>query len=73
MIKQLHPTLKACKCGMVGTRSQLYKHFDYFYRKLAVEVATRRSDKTLNQLFFTSHGEVPLNEDDPRTHQLAHN
>lgn len=64
--KPSHPTLKACKCGYVGSRSQLYKHFDYFHRKLAVEVATGRSHQTLNQLFFATHGEVPLNEDDPK-------
>jgi len=51
MIKQLHPTLKRCKCGFIGTRSALYKHF---------EPLTKLSD------FTTKHGEVPLNEDDPR-------
>jgi hypothetical protein len=50
MIRRLHPTLKKCQCGFIGTKPELYKHFD----KL----------KGLPN-FFTLHGEVPLNEDDP--------
>jgi hypothetical protein len=54
MIKKLHPTLKACACGFIGTRSQLYNHL-----RCPQLGATARE-------FFTLHGEVPLNEDDPR-------
>lgn len=59
MIKQLHPTLKACKCNYIGTKRELYKHFD----------DTRRTMKAMGEPareFFVAHGEVPLNVDDPR-------
>jgi hypothetical protein len=57
----LHPTLKACKCGFIGTRSQLYKHFNR--EQEPVDGLVDMDART----FFTLHGEVPLNEDDPRT------
>ena len=50
----LHPTLKACKCGFIGTRSALYKHFKLWKYNMTPKG------------FFEEHGEVPLNEDDPR-------
>jgi hypothetical protein len=56
MIKQLHPTLKACKCGLIASRTELYKHFD----------ATRFSDGQPVKGWFDMHGEVPLNMDDLR-------
>jgi hypothetical protein len=56
----LHPTLKACKCGFIGTKRNLYKHFDSQYGKFGNDLMRLQSD------FFIYHGEVPLNEDDPR-------
>lgn len=64
MIKQLHPTLKACKCNYIGTKRELYKHFD----------DTRRTMKAMGEPareFFAGHGEVPLNVDDPRLNVAA--
>jgi len=58
MIRQLHQNLKACKCGFIGNRSKLYKHFDL-------------AKKVEGQLDLTKHGEVPLNEDDPRTFTIT--
>ncbi len=57
MIKTLHPSLKACKCGYVGTRSELYRH---------LAQANNGIVKLSNAEFFGRHGEVPLNADDPR-------
>src|SRR6266478_6090809 len=57
MIKTLHPSLKACKCGYIGTRSELYRHFAQ---------ANSGIVKLSNAEFFGRHGEVPLNVDDPR-------
>ena len=59
MIKQLHPSLKACKCGLICTKRELYKHFD----------DTRRTMKAFGEPareFWAGHGEVPLNVDDSR-------
>jgi hypothetical protein len=55
MIRSLHPTLKACKCGYIGSRSMFYKHMD-------AEV----TNYTSAQQFFINHGEAVLNIDDPR-------
>ena len=58
-VKRLHPTLKKCACGFVGTKHELYKHFD-----------SERKDYDgvwpgfLPKDFWTKHGEVPLNEDE---------
>ena len=59
MIKQLHPSLKACRCGYICTKRELYKHFDDIRRTLRVFGESPRE-------FFAGHGEVPLNVDDPR-------
>jgi hypothetical protein len=59
MIKQLHPTLKKCKCHYIGTKRELYKHFDQVQRRMKVFGEPARE-------FFVAHGEVPLNVDDPR-------
>jgi hypothetical protein len=56
MIKQLHPTLKACKCGFIGSRKMLYKHFDS-----TLDIWPKETKG-----FFNVHGEVVLNVDDPR-------
>jgi hypothetical protein len=53
-IKKLHLTLRACKCGFIGTRTQLYKHFEVWKLNMPTKA------------FFEEHGEVPFNEDDPR-------
>lgn len=58
----LHPTLKACKCGMIGTKTQFYSHMDQ-WGKLYEE------SKLPN--FWKDHGEVPINADDPRTQLSA--
>lgn len=66
MIRKLHPTLKACKCGFIGVRSSLYKHFD----NELTEWKLSGDQKS----FYIHHGEVPLNENDPRAsleHSLA--
>lgn len=55
MIKQLHPTLKKCKCGFIGKRNELYKHLD----------RARSAFDPNSKNFFKFHGEVPLNVDDP--------
>jgi hypothetical protein len=55
MIKPLHPTLKACHCGFIGTRSALYKHLDF-------EVKNYTNAKE----FFNQHGEAVLDVIDPR-------
>ncbi len=55
----LHPSLKKCKCGYIGTKRELYKHFDDI----------RRTMKAMNESareFFAGHGEVPLRTDDPK-------
>jgi len=58
MIKQLHPTLKACKCGWIGKRSGLYRHFTEMQQYLTT---TKRPE-----LMCVLHGESVLNVDDPR-------
>lgn len=59
-IKHLHPTLKACKCGFVGTRTGLLNHMGNQRRQLKLHGDSPRE-------FYVLHGEVPLNEGDPRT------
>jgi hypothetical protein len=61
MIKPLHPTLKACKCGFIGSRAQLYKHLDL------VSLLYLSSDP---KAFWNDHGESVLNVDDPRLLEL---
>jgi len=68
IMSKLHPTLKACKCGYIGVRKDLYRHLDQ------VQAHYRRCEMTTGE-FFADHGEVPLNEDDSRlntTTQLEH-
>jgi hypothetical protein len=70
-IKKLHPTLKACKCGFIGTRGQLYIHFSDAQSKLAEELRSEMgvgvaTKVKFNQRYYSEHGEVVLNEDDPR-------
>lgn len=59
MTKPLHPTLKACKCGYICTKRELYKHFDDIRRTMKAFGESPRE-------FFAGHGEVPLNVDDSR-------
>jgi hypothetical protein len=60
-IKKLHPTLKACKCGFMGSRTGLYNHLKQTERNVVKIMGYSWSD------YYAKHGEVPLNEDDPRT------
>jgi hypothetical protein len=64
MIKQLHPTLKKCRCHYIGTKRELYKHFDQVRRRMKVFGEPPRE-------FFVAHGEVPLNTDDPKLDLVA--
>lgn len=76
MIKQLHPSLKKCACGYIGTKRELYKHFEDIQRTMKAMGESPRE-------FWAGHGEVPLNVDDPKlnletqlkrsleTHQLS--
>jgi hypothetical protein len=54
-VKKLHPTLKKCACGFIGSKHKLYKHFD----------ETRFEGKEPVKNWFDKHGEVPCNVDDP--------
>lgn len=54
MIKQLHPTLKKCKCGLIGNKNTFYNHMD----QMAEVIADAKE-------FWAQHGEVPLNTSDP--------
>ena len=55
MIKQLHPTLKACNCGFVGTKTAFLNHME---SKERLAIFMCQTDK-----FWKEHGEIPLNED----------
>lgn len=55
----MHPTLKKCKCHYIGTKRELYKHFDDVRRRMKQFNEPARE-------FFAGHGEVPLNVDDPK-------
>ncbi len=55
----LHPSLKKCKCHYIGTKRELYKHFDDVRRRMRVFNEPARE-------FFAGHGEVPLRVDDPK-------
>ena len=60
MIKQLHPTLKACKCGYIGNKQSLYKHFEHVRTQLQSHYPSQEDQ------FYFQHGESILNVDDPR-------
>jgi hypothetical protein len=57
--RQLHPTLKKCKCGLTATKKDFNQHMD--------QVATHynRCGMTLGE-FFADHGEIPHYEAEPR-------
>jgi hypothetical protein len=55
MTKSLHPTLKACHCGFIGSRKAFYDHMNATVKEY-----------TAARLFFLEHGEAVLNSDDPR-------
>ena len=59
-IQRLHPTFRACRCGFVGTKTQFYNHMGEWTKHFSNAKA-----------FFAEHGEVPINEDDPRTQLSA--
>jgi hypothetical protein len=53
-VKQLHPTLKKCACGWIGTKTKFFDHID------EAEGLEGLSAKE----FWTKHGEIPLNVGD---------
>jgi len=55
VVKQLHPTLKACGCGFVGTKTEFMNHME---AKERLAIFMRQTDQ-----FWKEHGEIPLNED----------
>lgn len=59
----LHPTLKKCACGYIGTKRELYKHFDDVKRMLTAHGEPMRE-------FLVCHGEVPLRPNDPKLVEL---
>lgn len=61
-IKKLHPTLKKCLCGQVGTKSQFLRHMEY-----EREQSRRRGEHCV--VFWKKHGEIPLNVGDPLTEE----
>jgi hypothetical protein len=65
----LHPTLKKCKCGYIGTRSQLYKHFDSEAVKHANDAI--RKIAGFESKFTCIHGEVPLRANESTYEQTA--
>jgi hypothetical protein len=64
-IKSLHPTLKACKCGLIASRKRLYKHLAELTTQFQGNTPEERTASWKE--FFAKHGEVPLNAGDPRT------
>ncbi len=59
MTPRLHPTLRACKCGFVGNRNDLYDHMKIAERLHLFTGGTLKEH-------FMKHGESVLNEGDPR-------
>jgi len=57
--RPLHPTLRKCKCHYIGTKRELYKHWDDVRRRM------KQFDEPARE-FFAGHGEVPLFVDDPK-------
>lgn len=51
-VKRLHPTLKKCACGFVGTRTEFYNHLAF-----GEELETQAEMNA----FWTKHGEIPYN------------
>ena len=56
-IRKLHPTLKKCRCGFIGTKHVFMGHMDTL-------LAARRAGGEKPEIFWSQHGEVPLNEDE---------
>lgn len=54
-----HPSLKACGCGFIGSKTGLYNHIDH-------ELTRSKERGEPSKDFWLLHGEVPLNVDDPR-------
>jgi hypothetical protein len=53
-IKRLHPTLKKCACGFVGSKHLFLQHMD-------VMLMSARSGGEDAKVFWQKHGEVPYN------------
>jgi hypothetical protein len=60
----LHPTLKLCGCGFIGTKKEFLDHIE-IQEKMAkfLRVSSRQ--------FWETHGERVLNEGDPRADEYA--
>ncbi len=56
-IKSLHPTLRKCQCGYIASSHLVTKHIETL-------LAARRMGGEEPQVFWSQHGEVPLNEDE---------
>lgn len=55
-IRPLHPRLKKCACGLVGTKDEVYRH---------LEVGDQQAKALrMTKEFWTEHGEIPFNEGD---------
>jgi hypothetical protein len=65
---KLHPTLKACKCGFIGGRTQLYNHLKHAMLNYIGD-GTPASNTDAWRRYFNEHGESVLNEGDPRVLQ----
>jgi hypothetical protein len=59
--KKLHPTLKKCACGWIGTKTGFYDHID----------DAEASEDSSAKEFWTKHGEVPCNVDDPEVEEYT--
>jgi hypothetical protein len=58
--RQLHPTLRKCKCGFVGKKSEFHAHMIKLERELV-----HKTGKMGYKAFFQRHGEVPIYTDTP--------
>jgi hypothetical protein len=59
--RKLHPTLKICRCGFIGTSSAFHNHMEVQERELV-----HRTGRMSICAFFERHGESLLYEDDER-------
>jgi hypothetical protein len=58
-MSKLHPTLKLCHCGFIGTRNDFYDHMKIKERMHLFFGGTLKEH-------YANHGERVLDEDDPR-------
>jgi len=50
--RPLHPTLKKCYCGMIGSKLEFYDHMDVESEKIGRDYSDAKE-------FWSQHGEVP--------------